>query len=313
MKTKCVYVLVSNEQDYYYEQLLCSVYSLKLYNPSAFVCLVVDKQTEISLVNNRSTVFEFISEHISIDVPKEFTQMQRSRYLKTNLRQFVDGDFLFIDTDTIIRSNIDEVDRFDYEIAAVPDAHVNIGSHRMKNKIYEWARIGGWKVNDDMPYFNSGIIFVKDTKTTHLFYERWYHFWYANYQKGLYKDQSSLAKTNEEMGYIMEEMNGEWNCQIIENGLRYMTNSKILHYYATRNKGPHLFNRIDTFYELKSSGVISNNLKSMIKNCTSSFVKECKIVSATDEELLRQLLHKELLNNRNILSRLVLKLIDYAI
>lgn len=47
MKTKIIYVLVSNENDCYLEQALVSIYSLRLYNPDE-ICfyLLMKKQVE---------------------------------------------------------------------------------------------------------------------------------------------------------------------------------------------------------------------------------------------------------------------------
>lgn len=41
---KYLYALISNSNDYFAEQLLISVFSLKYYNPSAFVSLLTDKK-----------------------------------------------------------------------------------------------------------------------------------------------------------------------------------------------------------------------------------------------------------------------------
>lgn len=286
MKTKCVYVLVSNERDSYYEQMLCSVYSLKLHNPQSTVLIVVDDGTAQSLVEKRSEIRRYVSDIVSIDVPKEFTQMQKSRYLKTNLRKYIEGDFLFIDTDTIIHSNLNDVDNFDYEITAVPDAHVNIGQHKVKKGIYEWAKIGEWEVREDKPYFNSGVMYVKDTPMTHCFYEKWYYYWFKNYKKGLYKDQSSLAKADESMGYVIKEMNAAWNCQFIDNGLKYMQDAKILHYYASRSKSPFLFGQKNFYSSIKENGKITEEISYMLKNPTLAFLDDCVIMTGSDKDLL---------------------------
>ena len=42
MKTKIVYTIVSDENDIFFEQALLSIYSLRKYNPDAFVELVID-------------------------------------------------------------------------------------------------------------------------------------------------------------------------------------------------------------------------------------------------------------------------------
>ena len=54
MKTKIIYVLVSNENDCYLEQALVSIYSLRLYNPDANLLLLVDEETS-SIYNHRTT------------------------------------------------------------------------------------------------------------------------------------------------------------------------------------------------------------------------------------------------------------------
>ena len=51
MKTKIIYVLVSNENDCYLEQALVSIYSLRLYNPDANLLLLVDEETSRTLEN----------------------------------------------------------------------------------------------------------------------------------------------------------------------------------------------------------------------------------------------------------------------
>ena len=97
MQTKIVYTLVSDESDTYLEQALLSVYSLRLHNPQAIVELIVDQFTSKTIVDKRSEIRKFITDLITVDVPEDYTKVQKSRYLKTNLRQFVKGDYLFID------------------------------------------------------------------------------------------------------------------------------------------------------------------------------------------------------------------------
>lgn len=288
MKTKFVYVLVSSSEDCYYEQTLCSVYSLKLHNPQAGVYLVVDELTASNLTGKRAAICDYIKEIIKIKVPDEFNQMQRSRYLKTNLRKFIDGDMLFVDSDTLIVSSLEEVDHFDFEIGAVADAHVNIKDYKSKDKIYKWAKIGDWDVDENKPYLNSGVIYVKDSVITRDFYEKWYHYWYKNYKKGLYKDQSSLAKTNVIMGYLIKEMSGFWNCQFIEGGLKYLSGAKIIHYYSSRGNLPYYFSRKDFYHDLKDSGKLPEQLKKYIENPFTAFSSDSSIVAGNDEYILKK-------------------------
>ena len=98
MKTKIIYVLVSNENDCYLEQALVSIYSLRLYNPDANLLLLVDEETSRTLENGiRKLILNYVSKLVIVDVPFHYSKQQKSRYIKTSLRSQVIGDFLFID------------------------------------------------------------------------------------------------------------------------------------------------------------------------------------------------------------------------
>lgn len=136
MKTKIIYVLVSNENDCYLEQALVSIYSLRLYNPDANLLLLVDEETSRTLENGiRKLILNYVSKLVIVDVPFHYSKQQKSRYIKTSLRSQVIGDFLFIDCDTIINEELKDIDNLSCEIAAVPDCHLSIKYSWMKTII----------------------------------------------------------------------------------------------------------------------------------------------------------------------------------
>ena len=91
----------------------------------------------------------------------------------------------------------------------------------------------GWKYSENDFYFNSGVLFVKDTDDTHQFYEYWHSLWRKNVLKGINYDQPSLAKANELMGCKICKLDDIWNCQINANGLPFLSKAKIIHYFAS--------------------------------------------------------------------------------
>ena len=123
MKTKIVYCIVSNDEDIYLEQAWESIYTLRRHNPEAKVILLVDKGTEATLTGKRGGIRELVTEVVAVDTPDGYNAMRRSRYLKTNFRQFIAGDLLFIDSDTVIGGSLAPIDDIEAEIACVPDAH----------------------------------------------------------------------------------------------------------------------------------------------------------------------------------------------
>ena len=128
MKTKIVYCLVSQDKDIYLEQLLLSLISLRNYNQSAQVTVVMDKTTKDGLIGNRNIIQNYIDEIIVVNDIEHLSNSQKSRVLKTTLRERITGAYLFIDVDTIITDKLDEIDELllqNIEIAAVKDSHCN--------------------------------------------------------------------------------------------------------------------------------------------------------------------------------------------
>lgn len=68
---KFVYVLISDEKDYYTEQCLVSIHSLRLNNPKAHIVVITDKYTLSTLDGNRGRIKDNIDEFKTIEVPKK--------------------------------------------------------------------------------------------------------------------------------------------------------------------------------------------------------------------------------------------------
>jgi lipopolysaccharide biosynthesis glycosyltransferase len=231
MRTKIVYVVTSDETDVYLEQALLSVFSLRKHNPNAYVELVVDQDTDATITGKRGEILKYIDHKVVVNVPEEYNNVCRSRWLKTSLRQHVKGDFLYVDTDTIVTDSLEEIDCFTGDIGAVKDQHVLLGKNNGARKLQIRAEQEGWRWSETLIYYNSGIIFVKDSAIAHEFYQMWNNKWKDKYRKtGDYKDQPPLAATNESFQYLIRELPGEWNCQIIHNGIIFLAKAKIMHY-----------------------------------------------------------------------------------
>ena len=79
------------------------MFSVKYHMPDSHITLLTDKTTEFSFTNNRRKEIVYANEIISIDIDaKKYNAQQRSRILKTSARQYIKGDFIFIDSDTIV-------------------------------------------------------------------------------------------------------------------------------------------------------------------------------------------------------------------
>lgn len=283
MKTKIVYVVVSDNNDYYIEQALISVFSLKMHNPNAFVEFAVDEGTNDYLKAVYSNAFQYVDLITPIKTPSGLNKKRRSRYLKTNLRSFISGDYLFLDTDTIITGKLDFVDDYNFDVGAILDKHIPISQHPFRKAILDTAHKLDWTIPDNGYYFNSGVMYVKDTEASRNLYDRWYYFWTSSVDKwGFDIDQPALAKANSECGYIIQKIDDRLNCQLMENGLLYFNDALIIHYFAS-NIGmewdsAYNFRNIEIYKALRDE-CLSQSLKSQILNAKSAFHNKCLIIA----------------------------------
>ena len=292
MRTKIVYVVTSDETDVYLEQALLSVFSLRKHNPNAYVELVVDQGTDATIAGKRGVILKYIDNKVVVNVPDEYNKVCRSRWLKTSLRQHVKGDFLFIDTDTIVTDDLSPIDSFQGNIGAVRNAHVPISFRKNSpymRKIKRNALEEGWIYSDDIPFFNSGVIFVKETAESYDFFSCWHKTWNDYYKRfGRHEDQASLAATNEKFKYIIKEISGTWNCQLAHNGISYLANAKIMHYLMyERRPHPWIFYNHDILNEVKELGYIPDKISKIVDEAKSSFDVPNMIISGEDLECLK--------------------------
>lgn len=307
MKTQIVYVVTSDETDVYLEQALLSVFSLRKHNPNAHVELVVDQDTDATIARKRGEILKYIDNKVVVNVPEEYNKLCRSRWLKTCLRQHVKGDFLYIDTDTIIIDDLSEIDTFQFSLGAVINAHVPISFRKntkyMKEK-KKYALEEGWNCSDEIPFFNGGVLFVKDTAETYEFFSCWHKTWNDFYKRfGRHADQAPLAATNEQFNYVIKELSGTWNCQLALNGIPYLANAKIMHYLLYgRCTHPWIFYNHDILNEIKELGYISDKISKLVDDAKSSFIELYINISGKDLKLIQTPLFSICKNNRRVFS-----------
>ena len=125
MRTKLVYVLTCAPEATYIEQALMAVWSARHWNPDAHIVLMVDDKTDALLTGKRGELLNYITEKIVVPFEDKLSSpMYRSRWIKTQVRQMIDGDFLFVDSDTICQRSLSEIDSFECEAGAVLESHL---------------------------------------------------------------------------------------------------------------------------------------------------------------------------------------------
>jgi hypothetical protein len=280
---KYVYVLTSSPSDLYYEQFFLSITSLRLFNPAADIVVLCDRLTKNSLTGLRSGYEKSAPAMITIDTPAELSQKESSRWIKTSISDYVSGDFLFIDCDTLITGRLDPVFPPEITIGAVLDTHVGLPDHYLKNTFrHDNKKLGFAAPFKNNLYFNGGLLFCREDPLTKDFFKKWHSLWKESRRMGNSQDMPSLNEANYQLGNIIKELDGAWNCQISNNGLKYLYDSKIIHYYATSIiafTSPYLFASNDILLFIKKNGDIDEITKALLRKPKTAFKTNSRIIS----------------------------------
>lgn len=284
MKTQIVYVLVSSEKDLFLEELWASLFSLRIYHPEATVKVLVDAPTA-KRIHDNPALNEMITEVVTVEVPKDYSPKERSREIKTQIRNIIDGDFLYIDVDTIVTHSLNEIDSIEADLAAVPDTHLPLAQHPFgKSQINKVKSIFRTDISDSEYFYNGGVMFAKDTEKAHELYQRWHTNWvYSSFQKGDKDDQPALIKSDSEMGYIIKCLPDVYNCQLALS-LKYFHESYIVHFFHMgfiKDQSYSPFMGLDIYREIKEANAITPHAEELIRNCKSSFATTTMAVGKT--------------------------------
>lgn len=127
--------------------------------------------------------------------------------------------------------SLDDIDNIEADLAIVPDFHVSFAEYPFRGyMLSEMYHLFGQDVSHVVDYFNSGVIYAKDTEMVHRFFEQWNENWtYSAIEKNNPKDQPALLKTDADAGQVIRVLDGKYNCQIAAS-IRYLYSAKILHF-----------------------------------------------------------------------------------
>ena len=275
MKTQIVYVLVSSEKDVFLEELWASVWSLRRYEPDVTVNVIVDELTAIRVKAN-AELMALITNVVVADVPGKYTPKERSREIKTRIRELIKGDFFYIDTDTVICKPLGDIDNCEYDVAGIPDSNVFLKDNPFAGgMIASVKEIFGSDVSNCEYLINGGVIYAKDNQVTHELFRRWNKNWtYSCFEKGNSQDQPALWQSDHEMGNVIKLLPDVYNSQVAMS-LQYFADAAIVHFLhmnfiPDQSYSPYLSLKI--YKDIKVAGTLTTEIKNMIINCKSSFM-----------------------------------------
>ncbi len=310
MKTKIVYVVVSGKDSIYLAQAYASAWSLRYHNPDASITLVMDNKT--CDVWDNCGVDEFksiVNQVIKVDFDDSVKNHERSRFLKTSVRNVVAGDFLFIDTDTIITDNISGLDDIICDVGMVGDSHKYVNETPLFPFIKKWMKkyFKGYIILPDINYYNSGVMLVRDTEAAHLLFSKWHECWKHSSAQGYPRDQLSLFAADNVLGGIITPIDDVYNYLVCETA-KYIHSAKIIHFFNANKKleAIHPFYGKDFYRQINRQKCLDENQKRMILECKSLFDINSRIIAGEDVEIWNSHAAKFLrIMNHTVLFRMI--------
>lgn len=285
MFVKILYILVSQPSDFYYEQALVSVASAKCRMPDASISLLVDSKTRSNMVGDRSSIFEYVNETVVIDLNEE-SPLLRSRILKTNMRSLVQGDFIYVDVDSVWTGSIDECD-FTSDVMGVLDGNCELSEHGRKKYIMQQFEKIGFNPTSKR-HINGGVLYMKDSASAKKFCELWNFLWTQSCEKGVCFDQPSLHQVVESFGPDFSLLNGIYNAQVAAN-MKYFASAKLVHYhpygpYSDDDSRPFIFHQ-KKFWKIVKEHGLSDSVMKTLKHPFEAFSSPVVMCDTIDVEV----------------------------
>ena len=234
---KLVYSLIDSKTLKYFNEMMISILSVKYYMPEINIIVVTDSET-VQNVRNNNKIYEDFKKYADfciIPIPDCYNQKEKSRFIKTSLRKWIEGDYLFIDTDTIIAGKFPEIIS-NYDVAMVLDGNCYLDERIDKTGTKYLNQICSIEldlIGENREYYNSGVMWIKDTKASHMLYDLWHDEWKESVKTGNVFDQPTLNKIIRTKKMIVDNLDGKWNCQVSSNPfpIEFLHSALIIHYY----------------------------------------------------------------------------------
>ena len=281
---KYLYVLVGSKNGFYCEQTLVSMASLKNVQPEAFVTLLIDGQTDKDFVPELERIKKYVSECIVVPVEESVPPIARSRCIKTSMRKYVKGDFLYVDADTVWNVPVVETD-FTHNVMGVLDGHCLLAEHPLKKGIEEDFKKVNYNPEVDK-YVNGGVLFSKDSEVSKKFFDLWHEKWWETSSSGDFIDMPSLNYAVKQIGDSFALLPDVYNVQI-SRSWEYFFDAKIIHFFTGWQndyfESPYLFQKKCFWNEIKKVG-LSESILAAISRPQAAFEKTLGVYGNAEKE-----------------------------
>jgi hypothetical protein len=242
------YVIVSSGWDRHSQMAWVSASSVRRQEPNARIVVVVEG-TAPGAEDEMARRFRNVADIVLPKSADAATPVAKSRLHKILLRQYLTGDFLYLDSDTLAVAPFADVTECRGHVGAVSDFNFDIANGWFPPEMDKPFRALGWDY--PLPYqMNAGVIFMRDTPAVHTMAQEWMarfqmpttfpHVW----------DQATFNSAVFATKVPHVVLPHGYNAMVVKRNYRFRT-ARVLHFFGSveEQRGTlmeHLMDRLDT-------------------------------------------------------------------
>jgi len=227
---KVVFVVTSPGNDFYTVMTRVAIASLRLSNRALRVLVAADRETDQAVRHARDPLIAEVDEWLAVDTPPGNAGF-RNRFVKTSLRDLIDGPYLFLDSDVFVRGDLSEIFALDADIAGARNHSQQEFAEQVWEQDAVMLKTMGWMTGTDV-YINGGVLLLNDTATTRRFASEWHRRWLRSFHySGNYRDQPALNSAIYAIRPRLAVLPDRFNAQVKTN-TRVAVDADLWHFYA---------------------------------------------------------------------------------
>ena len=232
---KIVYCLTSRGRDAFESMTRLSAATVRATNPEARIVVACDAETHRALDHASSRLLGEADEVRGYPTPTG-SPVFRNRFVKTQLGEAIDGPFLFLDADTVVRRQLAPLMPTDADLAGAPNHSRDDLEGQLWTDDVNHIRRMGWRIPST--YVNGGVLFYAGTTGSIAFAAAWHRLWRASAEAtGRDRDQSALNEAILASGVRLHVLPHACNAQIkmVPSAAK---DAAIWHYYFSNGDLP---------------------------------------------------------------------------